>query len=202
MLIIIIIVCLLSASIANAEIYKYIDANGQAYFTDQKKDSISYRLVSRITFTDFGVHSGNSQGFDVEKFRANVRRFTPTINRMANAHSISPALLHAVVYVESGYEPRAVSSSGCIGLMQLKPSTATEYGVRDIWDPEQNIRGGAKYLNYLLDLFDGNLRLAVASYNAGQNAVLRHNSTIPPYPETQRYVKKVIKRYRYLLSKD
>jgi soluble lytic murein transglycosylase-like protein len=111
---------------------------------------------------------------------------------IARQHDLYPELLHAVIRTESAYNPAALSSAGAVGLMQLMPGTAKRYGVPDIWDPVENLRGGARYLRDLLDLFGNDLRLALAAYNAGENAVIKYGNRIPPYPETQRYVRKVL----------
>jgi hypothetical protein len=109
------------------------------------------------------------------------------VERIAAEHSLPPQLIHSVIKVESNYNPRAISNKGALGLMQLIPSTARRFGVADVFNPIQNIQGGAKYLRYLLDLFDGSYPLALAAYNAGEAAVVRYGG-IPPFAETQNYV--------------
>ncbi|MEM1204498.1 MAG: lytic transglycosylase domain-containing protein [Acidobacteriota bacterium] len=118
----------------------------------------------------------------------------PLIRRHALQQGLSPRLVQSVVQVESGYNPRALSNKGAIGLMQLMPGTARLLGVSDPWDPEQNIQGGTRYLREQLDRFSGSLELALAAYNAGPTAVTRFGG-IPPYRETERYVKKVLSLY-------
>ena len=103
--------------------------------------------------------------------------------------------MHAIITVESGYNPQAKSPAGAIGLMQLMPETAARYGVKNIWDPLENLQGGARYLRFLLGLFKNNLDLALAGYNAGENAVIRSGHKIPPYAETQAYVPSVLTQY-------
>jgi soluble lytic murein transglycosylase-like protein len=118
------------------------------------------------------------------------------INKVASAYQLHPALLRAIIKVESNYNKKAVSPKGAEGLMQLMPGTAKRFGVSDSFDPEQNITGGAKYLRFLFDEFgDNNLNLVLAGYNAGENAVKKYGNAIPPYKETQRYVKKVRSYY-------
>jgi hypothetical protein len=113
----------------------------------------------------------------------------------ARRHGLDPELVIAVVSVESGFRPQAVSPKGAQGLMQLMPRTAASLGVDDAFDPEQNLDGGARHLGQLLALYDGDLERALAAYNAGQGAVHRHHG-VPPYRETRAYVKKVLERYR------
>ncbi|WPL18043.1 Soluble lytic murein transglycosylase precursor [Thiorhodovibrio winogradskyi] len=115
------------------------------------------------------------------------------IDNTAREYQLWPELLHAVVRTESAYRADAQSSAGACGLMQLMPGTAERFKVRNIWDPAENLRGGAAYLRFLLNLFQSDLRLALAAYNAGENAVKRYGNTIPPYPETQDYVRKVLR---------
>jgi soluble lytic murein transglycosylase-like protein len=113
----------------------------------------------------------------------------------ARRHGLDPGLVLAVVGVESGFRPEAISPKGAQGLMQLMPGTSRELGVADPLDPEQNLDGGVRHLGALLTLYDGDLTRALAAYNAGQGAVARHDG-VPPYRETQAYVKKVLARYR------
>jgi hypothetical protein len=115
------------------------------------------------------------------------------IRQAAKRHGVSPALVSAVVAVESGFNPRAVSPKGARGLMQLMPATAAELAVDNVYDPAQNLEGGTRHLRGLMDRFDGDLRLALAAYNAGADAVKRHGG-VPPYPETRDYVRKVLER--------
>lgn len=124
--------------------------------------------------------------------------FSSIVETASRIHGVEGRLVHAVIWAESSYNPKAVSSSGATGLMQLMPETAKRYGVRDAFDPAQNINGGVKHLKELLDQFDGDLELAVAAYNAGPNAVIRAGNRIPPYPQTAAYVPKVIAYYHRL----
>lgn len=122
----------------------------------------------------------------------NKKQFEQLIAKTADKHRVDPKLLHAVIQAESAYNPTAVSSAGAVGLMQLMPATAARFGVTDRYDPIQNIEGGTRYLKHLLHLFNSDLRLAVAAYNAGENAVIRNHNSIPPYAETQHYVSEVL----------
>lgn len=119
---------------------------------------------------------------------------TSLVQKTAGEHQVDPKLVNAIIQVESGYNPRAVSRKGARGLMQLIPSTAARFGVQNSFNPKQNIEGGVTYLKYLLDLFGGNVPLSVAAYNAGENAVLKKGG-IPAYPETVNYVQRVTGLY-------
>jgi len=112
------------------------------------------------------------------------------VDRIADRHGLSPDLLHSVIQVESNYNPYAVSPKGALGIMQLIPATARRFGVADVFDPVDNIEGGARYLEYLLEMFHGDPLLAVAAYNAGENAVVKYGN-VPPYAETQNYLRLV-----------
>ncbi|MEO8203253.1 MAG: lytic transglycosylase domain-containing protein [Betaproteobacteria bacterium] len=126
-------------------------------------------------------------------------RYTRHIKLAARATKVPAALIRAVITAESAFNPYALSSTGAVGLMQLMPDTAARYGVKNRMDPSQNILGGARYLSDLMRLFNNNMRLTIAAYNAGEGAVLKYGRKIPPYPETVAYVPKVLmyyKRYR------
>jgi soluble lytic murein transglycosylase-like protein len=118
----------------------------------------------------------------------------------ASRHGIEPLLLYSVMHQESAFNSQAVSPKGARGLMQLMPATAARFGVKNIFDPEQNIHGAAQYLRFLLDLFDGDVSLALAGYNAGEGAVKKYGYAVPPYPETINYVRKIKRRYTNLSS--
>jgi len=113
----------------------------------------------------------------------------------ATQHGVEPLLLFSVMHQESAFNGQAVSPKGARGLMQLMPATAARFGVKNIFDPEQNIHGAAQYLRFLLDLFDGDVSLALAGYNAGEGAVKKYGYAVPPYPETINYVRKIKRRY-------
>ena len=110
-------------------------------------------------------------------------------------NSVDPLLLYSIMHQESSFKTRAMSYKGARGLMQLMPPTAVRFGVTNIWDPKQNIEGGARYMRFLLDLFEGDVRLALAGYNAGEGAVMKYGYKVPPYSETQEYVRRIGKRY-------
>jgi soluble lytic murein transglycosylase-like protein len=192
-------------SMAPADVYQYRDARGHILLTDTPTRGM--KLVRR-----FAIPTGRSQASTggIRLFAETDRgdatsvlaamferrdRLRPLIDRAATRSQLRPALIHAVIRAESAYRSDAVSSAGAVGLMQLMPATAERYGVSDRQDPEQNLRGGTEYLRDLLEMFDNDLQLALAAYNAGENAVIRYGYKIPPYEETQGYVRKVIRFY-------
>ncbi len=168
---------------ALADIYKFVDTDGRVYYTDTPKHGLYKRIIRTRP---------QSYSKAVPFIGVNKQRFADLIADAANRHQVDVKLLHAVIQAESAYDAAAISSAGAVGLMQLMPDTARRYGVVNRNDPVQNIDGGTHYLKDLLRMFDSNLNLAVAAYNAGENAVIRYNHSIPPYPETQNYVKTVL----------
>lgn len=123
---------------------------------------------------------------------ANVDRF---IVESGTRNGVDPVLLYSIMHRESSFKRFALSPKGARGLMQLMPATAARFGVRNIFDPQQNIEGGTRYVRFLLDMFDGDVRLALAGYNAGEGAVLKYGRRVPPYRETQEYVRRISERY-------
>lgn len=188
-----ILLCSLAASAAHADIYVR-EEDGVPLYTDQPSGK-SFALFLRTG--DLPLNS-QARGVEPRLIEQRMQRFKPLVEAAAQDAALDPALLHAVVMVESGYNPSARSPKGAQGLMQLMPGTARRFGTLDPYDPAQNLRGGARYLARLLVEFDGELSLALAAYNAGENAVRRHGGRIPPYAETQRYVPAVLARYSYL----
>jgi soluble lytic murein transglycosylase-like protein len=167
-------------------VYKWVDEQGVAHYTDRPRHS-GFRLLIRDRRAGGTV--------TLAEMRANRSRFATLIETTAQRYAIAPALVHAVIRAESAYDAKAVSRAGAVGLMQLMPATAQRYGVDNRRDPQQNVDGGVRYLRKLIDQFQ-QLELALAAYNAGENAVIRYGNTIPPYPETRNYVRKVLKFYR------
>lgn len=217
----VILTSLLASNAVLADIYKYVDAAGTIHYTDRPKQN-SHKLVTQKKKVLIGMIQGaictNGRGSFSDKaldssykcthytkeatyFAAlpymgtNKKKFADLVNEAANRHQVDARLVHAVIQAESAYNASAISSAGAVGLMQLMPGTAKRYGVVDRNNPVQNIDGGTHYLKDLLKMFNSNLDLAVAAYNAGEGAVMKYNNSIPPYPETQNYVKTVLALY-------
>lgn len=195
-------IVMLAAGPARADIYGFVDERGVSHFSNVPLDQRYYLFKKNRTITTFSGSSMviiNAPG-TVPRRTTNVnpahrKQFAPMVATVAKEQGLDPALLHAVITVESGYNPKARSSKGAAGLMQLMPGTARRYQVTDIWDPRQNVSGGARYLRDLLAMFNNNMGLALAAYNAGESAVIQHGNRIPPYPETRSYVPRVIQHY-------
>ena len=168
---------------ASAQIYAWRDINGTLVLSD--------RRLSDGAQTYAVPDAPAIRATRPVASRAAREQFEPLVREYAARHALRPDLVRAVIQVESGFNPRARSPKGAMGLMQLMPDTARELGVLDPYDPAENIRGGTKYLRQLLDRFDGDEELALAAYNAGPGAVDRYGRQIPPYRETRDYVRKV-----------
>lgn len=185
---------LIAAAPVRADIFAYTDDSGVTHFSNVP-DNQRYRLYMRTPKPAAAVplvQDNRKAVFDV----ANQRRYSPYVAEAARANQVDAALVHAVISAESGYNPNALSSKGAAGLMQLMPDTARRYGVTNPYDPAQNIDGGVRYLRYLMQLFNNDLRLAVAAYNAGEKTVIKYGYRIPPYRETALYVPKVLGFYQ------
>jgi soluble lytic murein transglycosylase-like protein len=186
---------------ALADIYMFKDERGVVHFTNIPTADKRFKLVRKEEGTSpYARNAGMPQVF-LPPAEA-IRKFSPLIESASRTHGVDVALVHAVISAESGYNPSALSKAGARGLMQLMPDTARRYGVQNINDPMENINGGVRYLRDLLAMFNGNLELAVAAYNAGENAVIRHGHKIPPYAETVHYVPKVLGFYRKFQSRQ
>lgn len=182
---------------ASADIYKYVDADGVIHFTN-KPQSPKSKLYLKTEPRPAGggaVRPGVVPFPPQDRDPSRFTRYDEHIRQAAILYQIPEELIRAVIKVESDYDPRAVSRAGARGLMQLMPATARGLGVKDIDDPRENIMGGVRYLRVLANMFNGNLDLTLAGYNAGENAVIQHGG-IPPYTETRGYVVKVTSFYR------
>ena len=185
------------APLCMADIYAYTDAAGTTHFTNVPDDA-RYRLIVR-TPTDPAASTGTQDARRAASWLARSTDYDAAITRAAGAAKVRPELVRAVIVVESGFNPRAISKRGAIGLMQLMPTTARRYGAFNAFDPEQNIRAGALYLADLITRFgEQKLDLVLAAYNAGENAVEKYGRRVPPYRETRAYVPNVLKMYQAL----
>jgi soluble lytic murein transglycosylase-like protein len=183
--------------LARADVYAFTDANGVSHFSNVPADSRYQLLITTPSEGAAGTPAPKEHGID---WLARSAQYDGVIKGAASAATIQAALVRAVIVVESGFNPRAVSKKGAIGLMQLQPATAKRYGVKNIYDPGENVRAGAHYLSDLLARFDSNLELALAAYNAGEEAVERYGRHVPPYRETLAYVPSVMKVYHRLMD--
>ena len=183
-----------SAVEARSKIYAYIDADGMRHYTDVP-DNNRYRLL--VLSPQDRTASGDR--YDMTLL-SKATQYDSIIEKAAISASIEANLLRAVIVVESGFNSRAVSKRGAVGLMQLMPATATRFGVSNPYDPRDNVHGGARYLKFLMDRFGHNICLALAAYNAGESAVDRNGGQIPPFEETKAYVPRVMKIYRQLME--
>lgn len=165
----------------HADIYRYVDSQGVLHFTNVPTHE-KYRLY---------IREKTKPVFDAES----SRRYDKLIRRAAEAHGVETSLLKAIIKAESDFDPRAVSKRGAMGLMQIMPENVTIFRIKNPFDPWENVMAGTRYFKTLFDRFEGRLPLALAAYNAGPSTVDRYRS-IPPYPETRRYVEKVMNFYR------
>jgi len=199
----------LPASVMAGNIYKFKDAEGNILFTNvvnahkkpQGDGFRQYTKLEKVTwFKDTNVHRyGNWGGSEFAvrpSFSKNRNAFDDIIKQVALAQNIDHGLVKAIIHTESGFNPRACSKPGAQGLMQLMPATAGMYGVNDAYNPSENIKAGTRHIKYLIDRYN-NLELALAAYNAGEGNVKKYGG-IPPFAETQDYVKRVLSRYRNL----
>jgi len=197
-------------------IYKYIDGDGVLHLTNKppkKTEEVLYARSYVIQSYTPPPSSSSLPSFKIirpgeslpvvkstpslsKRASARANEYAALIEMTATRYGIPSALLHAVIRVESSYNPTATSPKGAVGLMQLMPGTAKRYGVTDRTDPADNLNGGARYLSDLLKMFNQDVSLALAGYNAGENAVIRYGNTIPPYRETKNYVAQIMAIYR------
>jgi soluble lytic murein transglycosylase-like protein len=169
-----------------ADIYRYEDGEGVIHFTDAPTDR-RFKVFMRDLQKDRRLRTS----FGVRSLARNPEEYEQIINTCAHEFGVDKSLVKAVIHAESGYDPNAVSSKGAAGLMQLMPKTAQGLKVHDSFNPSENIRGGVRYLRFLLDTFRGDVKLALAAYNAGMGNVAKYGG-IPPYAETRNYVSKVL----------
>ena len=187
-------VAVLFASVSlnvQARAYLYQMPDGSRLVSDHPLINTKAKLVRRSKeLTNMGHYVARR----TLRAKKQMRTLSTLIHQQSKIHDVDESLIKAVIYTESYFNPNATSKKGASGLMQLMPATAEKYGVKDLYNPRQNIIAGIKHLKYLLNLYPYKLKLAIAAYNAGENAVNKYKG-IPPYKETQGYVKKVMKHY-------
>lgn len=182
---IVVVVTVLSATPALAQIYVVVDPDGSRRFTNERVEGAEVFLETRYSLAPASVLNRGPVPFQQEIDDASMRQ------------GVDARLVEAVIATESAFDPRALSTKGAQGLMQLMPDTADRFGVANPWDPKQNIAGGTAYLRWLIDEFNGDPRRVLAAYNAGEGAVTRYGG-VPPYPETRGYIDRVLAYYRGL----
>src|SRR4030043_2163916 len=174
---------------SSAGIYRYVDEKGVIHFTNCPRDP-KFKLYIRESKEDVGDENHSSSVSSIK----DSSQYDSLISELSKKHQVEFALIKAIIRAESGFNPLAVSRKGARGLMQLMPETALRMNVSNIFNPRENVEGGGRYFKYLLSLFNNDLRLSLAAYNAGENVVAELRS-IPPYRETVDYVKKVLRFY-------
>jgi soluble lytic murein transglycosylase-like protein len=181
-------------------VYRY-EKDGVAHYTNVRPRGVPTAKML-FSYVETCYACGALPGVDFGKVSLNTNAFAAEIHAAAQEYGVEEAIVRAIIHAESAYRPNAVSRAGARGLMQLIPATASRFGVGDVFDPGQNIKGGVKYLAFLLKRYNSNLTLAAAGYNAGEGAVDKYGG-VPPYAETQRYVQRVgqlADRYRTALA--
>jgi soluble lytic murein transglycosylase-like protein len=195
------LVLLLCSGLAHADIYRFQNAEGSTVFSDIRPTGRKYEVVVKSPRPPAQRTRADEDGARAAAVLPRISaldraRYAVHINEAARANHVDPALIHAVISAESGYNAAARSPKGALGLMQLMPDTARRYSVRNSLDPVQNIYGGVRYLADLLRMFNNDLKLVIAAYNAGENAVVKYGNRVPPYAETRAYVPRVLGYYR------
>ena len=193
-----------STAYAGQTIYQFKDTNGTTLLTNRKKAEYNHLKVVKATYyPDSNIHSysnwGASEASVLPSYSRNKNAFDQLIRQAAQHHGVSEGLVKAIMHTESGFNIHARSPVGAQGLMQLMPATARRFNVSNAYDPQQNIFGGVKYLSWLLKRFNGDTRLAIAAYNAGEGNVDKYGD-VPPFRETRDYVKRVTSRYQNLYA--
>ncbi len=182
-------------ALSHADIYQYTDEAGVVHFTNVNSSKKHKRVASESPATCPEPASTQRRTAPAPLTSSRMpSAYVDMINTSCNRHGVDPSLVHAIVKVESDFNPFAMSRKGAMGLMQLMPETAVTLNVKNSFNPAENIDGGVKYLRYLIDRYEGNLSLALAAYNSGETAVKKWG-TIPPFKETQDYVQRILRIY-------
>ena len=188
---------------AGQTIYQLKDSNGTTLLTNKQSRYSNLKVEKKTYYPDSNIHSysnwGASESSVLPSYSRNKNAFDHIIRQAAQTHGVSEGLIKAVMHTESGFNVNARSPVGAQGLMQLMPATARRFNVSNAYDPQQNINAGAKYLAWLMKRFNGNTSLALAGYNAGEGNVQKYGG-IPPFRETQDYVRRVSSRYSNLYA--
>ena len=182
---------ILGSSAFSAEYYVYKHKDGTTWYTDKSMPNDNYKLIATIGRPTASV---SCQGTTLNSLENRAKDHEPIIRQYSDLYGVNDKLIKAIIMVESCFDRYAVSSVGAQGLMQLMPATANLMGVYNVFNAKDNIKGGTRYFRQMLELFGYDLELALAAYNAGPTAVKKYNG-VPPYSETIKYVKKVIKYY-------
>ena len=181
-----------SYSVSASTVFTYRDANGQILITNKPNPAQNLSLVKRVSFRAYRDRGSSSNPYFSKGTKS---KYDALIINLSNEYGVEPALVKAIIHIESAFRADAVSRAGAMGLMQLMPATARIYNLNNnFFEPRKNMHAGIAHLKYLLERYDDNTTLSLAAYNAGEGAVARYKG-IPPYEETQNYVAKVLKLY-------
>ncbi|MDN0074743.1 lytic transglycosylase domain-containing protein [Crenobacter sp. SG2303] len=180
----------------HAEVWGFVDPHGEVHLADRQLDK-RYQLFTRsgeigATLPSKGLPQVSTPAVPA----ARAAQYRRLVEQTAREYNLDPELLHAIITVESGYTPGAVSPKGAVGLMQVMPATGERFGITALDNPKANLRAGSRYLKFLLTQFNQELPLVLAAYNAGEGAVQQYQNSIPPFPETRDYVAKVLAVYQ------
>lgn len=191
-----------ASRLVHGQVYSYVKNGVRHYSSKRPRGATGAVRTIQYSYMETCHACAARPGVDFSKVRLNTVAYNAEVAAAAREYGVDEAIVRAIIHAESSFDPKALSHAGAQGLMQLMPATARRFGVNDAFDARQNIRGGVEYLSWLLDRFDGNLTLAAAGYNAGEGNVDKYDG-VPPFSETQRYVKRVgvlAERYRGALA--
>ncbi|HLA48448.1 MAG: hypothetical protein A2W77_09165 [Nitrospinae bacterium RIFCSPLOWO2_12_39_16] len=193
----IIVFTLVFSGRCSADLYMYVDENGSIFFTDAPTHGKYIKIKETAKKEEKKQKTESSNSKASRKSQVNKDILYRNIQHTARKHDVDPDLIWAIIKTESNFNSEATSPKGAKGLMQLMPATARAYDVSDPFDPYDNIEGGIRYMRYLLMMFNGNVRLSLAAYNAGEHKVLSYKRNVPPFSETENYISRVLTYYNY-----